>query len=309
MGRSTPLVSVIVPTYQRAELLPRALASVAEQTYRNLEVIVVDDGSTDATAQVVAAWAGRFARPLRYLRQAHAGCAAARNHGLGVARGRHFAFLDSDDCWTPEAIESLVAAVEDSGADFAYSPAIEVDESGREHPNPPVAAGRPERFAEEHFFRTNLRNGAALFRRKLLLRVGGVDESLRHNEDSDFVQRVAIAGRASYCAVPSVRVYRHAGRKSRDRVAIQRALLASARRTLARHPGFARRLGARAPAHLRALEARLLELLIQAERWQEARQLAAASPSAVGRAARWALRLRRRWPLRLGARRSLLVPG
>ncbi len=95
-----PVVSVILPTWNRAELLPRAIASVQGQTTESWELLVVDDGSTDATAAVVSRIAAADPR-IRLLPRLHAGPSAARNHGLAMATGRYMAFIDSDDEWLP----------------------------------------------------------------------------------------------------------------------------------------------------------------------------------------------------------------
>lgn len=94
------LVSVIVPTYNRAHLLPRALDSVLDQTHANLELIVVDDGSTDDTPEILAAYGDR----IRVICQANSGVSAARNAGIRASRGEFVALLDSDDTWTPDKI-------------------------------------------------------------------------------------------------------------------------------------------------------------------------------------------------------------
>ena len=95
-----PLVTVVIPTYNRREYLPGALKSVRNQTYRNLEIIVVDDGSTDGTDAMLKREQG-----IMFLRQQNSGPSAARNTGIGAARGEFVAFLDSDDYWLPHKIE------------------------------------------------------------------------------------------------------------------------------------------------------------------------------------------------------------
>src|SRR5690348_2664864 len=101
------LVSVIIPTYNRARLVGRAIQSVLAQTYRDIEVIIVDDGSVDDTRAVVQAFGPR----VRYFYQENAGVTAARNLGMGNARGEFLAFLDSDDAWAPWKVESQLAAL------------------------------------------------------------------------------------------------------------------------------------------------------------------------------------------------------
>jgi len=99
-----PRVSVIMPTYDRADTIRRSIASVQAQTDPDWELVLVDDGSRDDTADVVAAIAQRDAR-IRYIRQDNQGVAGARNRALRASRGAHIAFLDSDDEWLPHHLE------------------------------------------------------------------------------------------------------------------------------------------------------------------------------------------------------------
>ena len=104
-GHNTPLISVILPTFDRADLLPRSIASVLAQTFTDWELIVIDDGSTDNTAEVVATWQKQSAQ-IRYVRQANQGVGAARNRGVAEARGEYIACLDSDDEYRPAHLET-----------------------------------------------------------------------------------------------------------------------------------------------------------------------------------------------------------
>jgi glycosyltransferase involved in cell wall biosynthesis len=266
-------VSAIVPTYNRAHLLPRALASIADQTHREIEVVVIDDGSNDETDRIVHGISASFPFLIRYYRQPNGGCASARNLGLKVASGDAVAFLDSDDEWLPDALERLVDALETTQAGFAYSPAIEVDEAGRETLKPPAAARHPERLAREHFECSNLRNGATLFRRDAIDTVGELDESLGHGEDSDFHQRAAIRCSAAYVDEPSVRVFDRGERKHRNRTAILRALLASSEKVLEQNPAFAKQLGPRSKRRVDEIRTLLLDALILEGDFCSARRL------------------------------------
>lgn len=102
-----PQVSVIIPTYNRARYVTEAIDSVLAQTYQDYEVIVIDDGSTDNTREVLEPYMDR----IRYIRQENAGVSAARNRGIGEAQGQWLAFLDSDDIWLPEKLESHTAFI------------------------------------------------------------------------------------------------------------------------------------------------------------------------------------------------------
>jgi glycosyltransferase involved in cell wall biosynthesis len=102
------LVSVIIPTYNRAKYIGEAIESVLAQTYSPIEIIVVDDGSTDNTCEIVAKYEPR----VRYVYQNNAWCGAARNNGIRLATGKYTAFLDSDDLWLPEKLERDVEFLE-----------------------------------------------------------------------------------------------------------------------------------------------------------------------------------------------------
>lgn len=106
---STQLVSVIIPTYNRARLLGRAITSVLNQSLQVHEVLVVDDGSSDDTRRVVSEFAAADPR-VKYYFQARAGAPAARNRGIGLAEGKLIAFQDSDDLWLPHFLRELAAA-------------------------------------------------------------------------------------------------------------------------------------------------------------------------------------------------------
>jgi glycosyltransferase involved in cell wall biosynthesis len=106
------MISVVIPTYNRAGLLRKAVDSVLGQTFRDFELIVVDDGSTDETAGILSSYGGR----LRAIRQENKGPSAARNRGTGEARGELIAFLDSDDWWDPRKLEIQMGEMEKNPA-------------------------------------------------------------------------------------------------------------------------------------------------------------------------------------------------
>jgi len=174
------VISVILTTFDRRELVARALASVFAQTTAACEAIVVDDGSTDGTAESLRHL------PIRLLTVPHSGNPAiARNAGLDRARGDLIAFLDSDDTLRPNALEDLSDALRaQPAAGFAY---------GNYEPDPgPPPLGPPvadvfDRLLESDFLVT----GAVLFRRALLGVVGGFDPLCRPAEDWDFWLRLA----------------------------------------------------------------------------------------------------------------------
>ena len=106
---SYPLVSVIIPTYNYANYLSRAIESVLAQTYRQIELIIVDDGSTDNTASVIEYYKNKYPDVIRYFYQKNSGPNAARNKGLDLVQGEFIALLDADDEWFPEKLDKQVS--------------------------------------------------------------------------------------------------------------------------------------------------------------------------------------------------------
>ena len=107
-----PKVSVIIPTYNRAEYLPDAIDSVLAQTFRDFEVIIIDDGSTDNTREIIEKYIKRYPQIIRPFYQMNSGASVARNKGIEEARGEYIAFLDSDDVWLSKKLERQVSVLE-----------------------------------------------------------------------------------------------------------------------------------------------------------------------------------------------------
>ncbi len=204
-----PLVSVVLPTYDRAEPLRRAIASVVAQSYEHWELIVADDGSTDDTPAVVAA----FADPrILHLPLARGGVCRARNAGLERARGRYVAYLDSDNAWEPRFLEVLVAFLESSEYRAAHS-ALRYTEEG-------ATLYRTGPFDRAHLLLQNAIDcNTIVHERELAEEIGGWDEELRRTNDWDYVLRLTAATALAY--VPYVGVdYEHDRRKT-DRITIR----------------------------------------------------------------------------------------
>jgi len=205
-------VSIVIPTYNRAHLLGEAIQSALAQSHAGCEVIVVDDGSTDETAALVA----RFGDAVRYLRQENAGVAAARNRGAGVATGDYLHFLDSDDMLHPQAIERLLAVMEaHPEAGLAYGQASAGTADGLPSPLFVPDGARPAGVCSgarelRHLLRRNyIHLGAALLRRSAWERIGGFNPAFHSIcEDWDVWVRAATTGVVGYvpCVVLGYRV-------------------------------------------------------------------------------------------------------
>ena len=208
---STPLVSVVIPTYNAAAFLTDTLDSVLAQTYTHLEVIVVDDGSTDTTPHLLESYGDRICT----LRQANAGQAAARNHGARAAHGELLAFLDSDDLWDPDKIANQVALLARFPKALAvYCDHRTIDTDGRlmapsaalDHPRPSGNILRALLLGP-----CIVTPGLVLLRRHAFDASGGFDESslMRGHEDYAFWLRLATQGPFIYSPDTLVSYRRH----------------------------------------------------------------------------------------------------
>lgn len=185
---SWPLVSVIVPTRNRAAYLSFALDSVLNQTYPNVEIIVIDDGSTDATTDVLDSYGDR----ITVIRLSGNGVSAARNHGFRRARGEYIQFLDDDDTLDHRKIEIQIRLLERrKDVDVAYCGYDHIDRLGNLIDRIPA----PHSVGVADLVSSNqLRTHMLLIRRSCLDTVGGFDETLQASEDWDLWLRIALAG-------------------------------------------------------------------------------------------------------------------
>ncbi len=183
-------VSVVIPTFNRAHLLRDALDSVLQQTFQDFEIVIVDDGSTDGTTELVQTISDTR---IRYFTQDHRGVAAALNHGWQNARGTYIGRLDSDDCWSPTLLQELVNALEaNPKIAVAYARAQGMNANGESLTQ---LIGAQEKFPSETLkslvYGDFVSPMAVLIRRDALAQVGGYDESLIANEDWDLWLRLA----------------------------------------------------------------------------------------------------------------------
>jgi glycosyltransferase involved in cell wall biosynthesis len=234
-----PLVSVVVPTYNRGYCLNQTIASALAQTYDHLEIVVVDDGSTDDTSALLATAQLRDHR-VRSLRQENAGVSVARNRGFRECRGEYIALLDSDDIWRPWKLELQVACMERwtvgmSWSDFAavgpdgemvhqrylrrmysaWSGLMPHDLFVEHHPLASMCRNAPAAVNEHHLHigdifsdmvRGNLvHTSTVVMRRDRLERVAGFDETLvGSGEDHDFHLRVCREGPVCFIDTPTM---------------------------------------------------------------------------------------------------------
>lgn len=215
-----PHVSVIIPTYNRAALLRQATESVLRQTYRDWEIVVVDDGSTDGTAAMMETLirqeAGGAER-IRYLAQENQGKSAALNHGLKYAQGEWIAFLDSDDQWLPSKLEEQFYAIGQctprseacfTNARYINNPALQTtafERARRQYKKQRGVITNPAELIANPYgvFMQTL-----LVHSRIMKKVGEFDETLRVVHDVDIVLRIALETPLCFVNLPLVMIDR-----------------------------------------------------------------------------------------------------
>jgi len=254
-----PTVSVVIPAYNRADTIVRALDSVCAQTFSDLEIIVIDDASTDQTAALVHDYGDPRIRMIHHGTNRRAG--AARNTGIRAARGRYVAFLDSDDEWTPDKLGIQIAALESAPAAVRAScTGSYLVENSREYPRVPRLLSH-----RQMLLGCDLAPGSTLVvRRDVFDTVGLNDAGFYRYEDWDWALRYAEHYQMGGVPRPLARIHRGA----RPPAAPTEA---AARRILSRHGAAARRYGrhfARKVAATRHIE--LAEYFFRERRFHDA---------------------------------------
>jgi glycosyltransferase involved in cell wall biosynthesis len=211
-----PKVSVIIPTHNRSQFVPLAIRSVLDQTFKDLEVIVVDDGSTDNTQSVLKSFGGG----IRVVFQENSGVSSARNTGIALADSPWVAFLDSDDEWAPNYLASQMEQVQAHNSALCMQTAdctffgldgeqisyfalngVASQFKGKDY----LVPEDPFRFVISH---APWQVGSTIFAREAIRRAGLFDSSLALSEDLDFMARVALQGRFGLIRESLVMVHR-----------------------------------------------------------------------------------------------------
>lgn len=233
MAGAEPRFSIVTPLYNKARAVGRAIESALAQDYVDFELIVIDDGSTDDSLARARAYADSR---IIIVEQTNRGAAAARNHGVRLARATHIAFLDADDAWLPRFLSAINDLIERFPAAGAYATGYFIKNPGR--------AIRPAGFRHvprepgggliESYFRAIAHgsnpvwSSAVCLPRATLQRVGGFPEGVRLYEDLHLWSRIALDCRIAYCPQPLSIYYRDADNRACEDIVPERSDLAFA---------------------------------------------------------------------------------
>ena len=208
---TSSLVSIIIPCYNQASFLSEAISSALHQSYHSVEVIVVDDGSTDSTSAVAKSY-----EHVRYVRQANSGVTSARNLGITMSSGTYVIFLDADDRLLPHAVETGIKSLE-ANVNYAltFGTFHRIDAQGNKKSGPHSFELRPYGFQD--FLERNIigNPGVAVYRKCALLSVHGFDPGNPAAGDYDLYLRISQLYPIT-CHVHTVLEYRRHGRNMSD---------------------------------------------------------------------------------------------
>lgn len=209
----TPLLSIIVPTYNYGHTLHRCLSSVLDQWQDDIEVIVVDDGSTDDTVKVFGALSLSDKTNCHYVRQDNRGAASARNHGLGLSQGEYVLLLDADDALLPDTISTVCDVLRSRpDVDLLIGGQVTVRPDGRERSSgPDPMPESPRKRLEDYLVRRSISMGHGSFvARRALLMQRKYPESLPKREDIPVFAYLLVHARIASIDRPLVRIFKHA---------------------------------------------------------------------------------------------------
>ncbi len=198
-----PTISVVIPAYNAEKWISQTIKSVQQQTFSDWEIIVIDDGSTDSTLEILK---GIVDERLKVFSYENAGVSVARNRGLAHSAGEFIAFLDADDLWTPDCLELFLAALKQHPeADVAYCWTARIDEKGN------FLSAKPPVFFEGNIYpqllvtiSPFLHCGSLLIRQQAIESVGEFDPCLKLGEDRDYWLR--LARHSHFVLIPKVQL-------------------------------------------------------------------------------------------------------
>ena len=215
-----PLVSAILPVYNGEKYLSETLESLLRQTYPALEVIAIDDGSSDRSPAILEEYRERFGGKLMIVHIPNSGVSRARNTGVERARGFYIAFIDQDDIWTPDKVARQVDALSRSRSRISFTNSAIIDGEGR------IRSSRVRRFPkggavnwfEQILFDPLVAVSSVMLEKGLFLEIGGFSPELRISEDYDLLLRILSTERVEVLDEPLLQYRDHRGSNTYTRM-------------------------------------------------------------------------------------------
>jgi glycosyltransferase involved in cell wall biosynthesis len=229
------LVSVVIATFNMGRYLPQAVQSVLSQTYTNVEILIIDDGSTDDTAQIIRRW--EQDERVRVYRQSNGGQAQARNRGVALSKGRYVAFLDADDEWLSHKLSRQMPLFANPQVGVVYSGYECMDAEGRALPKPPTRMYRG-RISAALLIDNFVSFQTAVVRRECLARHGAFDESVRMGDDYDLWLRLSAHYEFDFIPQPTARYRVWSGQMSKNYRRRYESAIRTMQRFLEHNPGL-----------------------------------------------------------------------
>jgi len=222
MKNDPALVSVIVPVYNRAHLVTETVASILEQTYRNIEIILINDGSTDDSLNVIQALQQEYPDVIRIVDQENQGQTIARNRGIKQARGQYIAFLDSDDLWVPDKLEQQIPLF-DEGVGLVYGGVEFINECGETTGFDLCDSSVQGKIYPQLLVKNRMTGGSVVVLRAALERVGVFDPEFKAAENWDLWLRICKEYQARLVNKAVVKYRLHQNNMSKDTLLMQDA--------------------------------------------------------------------------------------
>ncbi len=211
----SPLVSVVIPVFNRETLVKGAIDSVLKQTYQNIEIIVIDDGSTDNTYTVLRQYEEQYPDKFRVIRQQNTGQVVAKNNGIQKSSGELIAFLDSDDLWLPDKLEKQVPLFTNN-VGLVYCGINEIDDKGNFIRTVSCESGMRGQIYHKLLVRNRMTGGTVVVSRSAIDKVGLFDPQLMAAENWDLWIRISKDYLVDYVDEPLMNYRKHAGNMSSD---------------------------------------------------------------------------------------------
>lgn len=199
-----PVISVVLPTYNRENVISRAVESVLCQTYENIELIIVDDGSSDNTKEIIE----NYKDKIKYIKQDNAGASSARNNGIRQSQGEYIAFLDSDDQWNCNKLQLQYEFFTSNDVALVSTGSNTYLEDGSlKKIYPSKINTKPIKSFKDVFIHPYLGTPTVMVKRNAILSEGGFDETLRTAEDIDLFLRISSHNKIGYIDKNLVNIY------------------------------------------------------------------------------------------------------